>query len=277
MIGANFPDIDVIAVPFGKNFEWRRGNTHGFLALAILPFVLAGIMWLIGRARHSSASTSAAPSAAPTASQTELSFRQLVLLSAVSIWTHPTLDYMNSYGMRWLMPFVDKWFYADGLFIIDPWIIVALGAGIWASRRMPSVRPARIALASVAGYVLLMLGITELGRREVGQQVRQPSLRMMVAPVPAIPWRREMIVDDGPTYELGTFDLFRGVTLSRRIANGSDSFAVASVRRIPEAQAFMNWVRFPVFAVSEGRPTRVRVWDARYYGQEWSSITVTLP
>src|SRR5689334_24130531 len=84
LIGANFPDVDVIAIPFGKNFAWRRGITHGFLALAILPFVLAGLVMLadrFGRRRRD-------PTAAPA------DFRQLVLLSAIAIATHPTLDFM---------------------------------------------------------------------------------------------------------------------------------------------------------------------------------------
>ena len=42
MIGANFPDIDVIAVPLGDSLTWRRGITHGFLALTIL-------LYLVGR------------------------------------------------------------------------------------------------------------------------------------------------------------------------------------------------------------------------------------
>ena len=37
MIGANFPDIDVIAVAFENSVHWRRGHTHGFLATAKNP------------------------------------------------------------------------------------------------------------------------------------------------------------------------------------------------------------------------------------------------
>src|SRR5262245_24503248 len=89
MLGANFPDIDVVAVPFGLNFAWRRGTTHGFPALIILPFVLAGIMWFWARQRK------------PDPGEPPADFRQLVILSAISIATHPTLDFMNEYGMRW--------------------------------------------------------------------------------------------------------------------------------------------------------------------------------
>src|SRR5688500_4342461 len=37
MIAANFPDIDVIAVPLGHSLGFRRGITHGIPALLLLP------------------------------------------------------------------------------------------------------------------------------------------------------------------------------------------------------------------------------------------------
>ena len=117
VLGANFPDVDIVGAFMGRNFEVRRGITHGFLALVVLPFVLAGIVW----------AWDAYVRRANDPSTERVKFWQLVLLSAVSMATHPMLDFMNTYGMRWLMPFVDKWFYADGLFIVDPWIWLALG------------------------------------------------------------------------------------------------------------------------------------------------------
>src|SRR4051812_24298966 len=44
MLGANLPDIDVMGLFFGENLAWRRGWTHGPLALAVLPAVLASAL-----------------------------------------------------------------------------------------------------------------------------------------------------------------------------------------------------------------------------------------
>jgi len=46
ILGANLPDVDVISYAWGETaaFEFRRGITHGILALSILPFLLAGAM-----------------------------------------------------------------------------------------------------------------------------------------------------------------------------------------------------------------------------------------
>src|SRR6185295_12562249 len=46
VIGANLPDVDVFAHFVGSDFAlgFRRGWTHGILALVLWPFILTGIM-----------------------------------------------------------------------------------------------------------------------------------------------------------------------------------------------------------------------------------------
>jgi inner membrane protein len=271
MIGANFPDIDVIAVPLGKSFEWRRGATHGFLALVVLPFVLAALMWLWDRHVRQRRSPSAAPA----------DYRQLSVLAGLAILTHPTLDFMNSYGMRWLMPFVDKWFYADGLFIIDLVIIAALILGIVWSRRDRTPVPSRMALAVVAVYILANLGLTSMGRSAVATAF--PGKRAMVAPVPANPWRRQVVVDADTAYHLGSFSptaglTFRGEGVIQKWEGGRPDVAYDRARASPEAQGFLGWVRFPAFQmIGTGGETVVRIVDVRYCCGGWASVAVRLP
>jgi inner membrane protein len=265
MIGANFPDIDVVAVFFPNSVHWRRGHTHGFLALIILPFVLAWLMRLWDRGVRLKRNPGATP-ADP---------RQLLILSAVAIWTHPALDFMNTYGMRWLMPFLNKWFYADGLFIIELWILMALAGGVWASKRTGSPIPARGALAFLAGYTVLMLGITELGRRAVAE--RFPNARAMVAPVPIVPWNRAVLLSEGATYRTGAWSPFKGLHIREPLPTGEDQPAAALARQDRDARRFLVWARFPTYSVrQEGSATIVHIVDARY-GAEWASITVRLP
>jgi inner membrane protein len=270
MIGANFPDLDVVAVFFENSVHWRRGHTHGFLAMAILPFVLAWIMraWDRGvRLRRN-------PGATPA------DFRQLTILSALAIWTHPTLDFMNTYGMRWLMPFLNRWFYADGLFIIDLWVLLALVAGVYASKRTGLTAPARAALGFLAVYTIVSLGITQLGRNAV--QARFPGTRIMVAPVAVVPWERSVVIDDGTEYRTGWWSFFRGVEVAPpTIPIGDTHPAVALAKRDRNVARYLVWARFPYYRVSregfgDGARTVVHIVDARY-GAEWASITVRLP
>ena len=52
---------------------------------------------------------------------------RLLGLSYVSVLSHPALDWLNTYGIRLLMPFDGRWFYGDTLFIVDPWVWLFLG------------------------------------------------------------------------------------------------------------------------------------------------------
>lgn len=140
IVGANLPDIDAIAIFGGGDFSlwWRRGWSHGVPALIVLPVVLAAVLSLLARYRNKEARPGV-----------------LLALSYFATWTHPTLDWMNNYGMRWLMPMEDRWFYGDTLFIVDPWIWTTLGGAVFlaGSRRLPSFVMWG-AFAAFAGFLL---------------------------------------------------------------------------------------------------------------------------
>ena len=133
MLGANAPDID-IAASFGPDFyslAHRRGWTHGLLAVAVLPFVVTGALLAWDRLWRRYRRPDAVPIRAGP----------LLGLAALGVASHPTLDWLNNYGMRWLMPFDGRWFYGDALFIIDPWVWLVLGGSLFLmhSRRIPSL------------------------------------------------------------------------------------------------------------------------------------------
>ena len=62
-------------------------------------------------------------------------FWPLLLCAYVGTLSHPALDWLNSYGIRLLMPFSERWFYGDALYIVDPIMYVVLGAGWWLAWR----------------------------------------------------------------------------------------------------------------------------------------------
>jgi inner membrane protein len=119
LIGANAPDVDVVSA-FGalfQSFAFRRGWTHGVLALAVLPLIVAALVLLWDRWVRRRENPSAAPARAGP----------ILGLAALAVLTHPMLDWLNNYGLRWLMPFDGRWFYGDAVFIIDPWIWLGFG------------------------------------------------------------------------------------------------------------------------------------------------------
>jgi inner membrane protein len=282
MIGANFPDIDIMAVPFGRGVDFRRGWTHGVLALVVLPFVLTAAMmawdrWVAGpRARRAGIER---PRAAIP--------RELLLLSAIAILTHPTLDWMNEYGMRWLMPFSGRWFYGDTLFIVDPWLWAALGLGVIFARRA-GTRLAHVALAASAVYIVAMLGLGAAARRIARDQLAalglEPAARLMVSSNFANPLRRRVLLDDGARYHYGTLRLGSPsrLDMSRIIETNGSTPAALEAAATPEGRRFLVWSRFPFYVIeSHAEGTLVRIADARYSlgrrGGDWASVEVLLP
>lgn len=148
LIGANLPDIDGVANLWGRDASlyFRRGWTHGVLSFLLLPLLLAAAVWLWHRWRGHR-NTSAPP----------LHLGMIVILAYVSVWSHPLLDWLNTYGVRLLMPFDDRWFYGDTLFIVDPWVWLLGAAGVVMARSNSYSAITGWAVLAALATVLIMI------------------------------------------------------------------------------------------------------------------------
>ena len=288
LIGANLPDVDALVTLAGvDSLSFRRGITHGVLALALWPFILTGLMMLWDRrVRRRDGRVPAEP----------VRPRALLLIATLAILSHPFLDWMNTYGMRWLMPFSGRWFYGDVLFIIDPWMWMSLGlALVLAGRRALDgtatrrSRPARIVLAAVSLYIGAMAGLTLAGRAAVRQALAErgldPDSRILVAPVPVNSLRRELLVDAGDRYLFGSMAWTPLPRLELRneptVPKNADTPEARAAAATPEGARFLGWARFPFYRVqSAGDDVLVFIGDARYSrmaGPTWAAVTVRIP
>ncbi len=263
MIAANLPDIDVAAQFMGgtASYAFRRGVTHGIPALIILPFLLtlAVIGWHRWRGGRDGPQFSA---------------RWIYILAVIGVWSHPTLDWLNTYGMRWLMPIVDRWYYGDTLFIID-WILwLVLAAGLLASRGAYVralawyVRPASLALFFLVGYAIANFSLTNLAeRRALAVLADDPPIGILASPVPFNPLRREVILEYPDHYRFADY-LYVGdsdLNLRDRRVDKGDTRLLDVVAATRDGGWFMHWVRFPYVLTEETRDGwEVRVVDARY-------------
>ena len=263
IIAANLPDVDVLVFATAMpSVAFRRGWTHGVLAQLLLPIVLTTAMLAVdrmARRRHDRPPARA---------------QGLLLLSYVGVLSHGFLDLLNSYGIRLLMPFSNRWFYGDTLFIIDPWVWLALGTGIWLTRRRRLHVAARYGLTMVLIYILAMWMNGRLARRMVLDEWRDSRggdpVSLMAGPVPVSPFRRQVIVDAGPVYETGTVDLLAGrVTLEAIVPKNDTDPRARRAREAPHIRAFLVWSRFPFWRFEEtGAGTRVSVSDLRFVGRD---------
>ena len=119
LLAANAPDADIIVLAFGDRWDFlqhHRGITHaivGVVALAILlPLSFYSIDRLWSRFRNRP----------PT-----VKLQGLMLVSFIVSATHPLLDWTNNYGIRFLLPWSQKWSYGDLVFIVDPYLWLILG------------------------------------------------------------------------------------------------------------------------------------------------------
>jgi len=274
VVGANFPDVDVVFAFSERGLGLRRGVTHGVLALVVLPFVLTGILLLWHRFR-------ARPSPAPVLP------RQLLLLSGLAILTHPTLDWMNVYGMRWLMPFDGTWFYGDSLFILDPWLWLLLGAAWLTGRRMGrrnaaprGERIAQVLVGASAAYIALMMTLSGVGRsmaaRELGLRETGPK-QLMVAPPFLASWRREVTFDAGAGYRFGEISWLAEPRLRIDAVDLPKHLELISpLPRTARLEDLLDWARFPF---ARGGADGVHVDDARYArdGTSFAGVTAGRP
>lgn len=274
IVAANIPDIDATCTLLGTvSLAMRRGVTHGPIAMLLLPLALTGIVvaWDRWQARRG------------TRPPDRAAVRPgwLLALAYIGCLSHPLFDWLNSYGIRLLEPFSHRWFYGDALFIVDPWVLVMLTAGLWWSRRRERAergdwrRPAWAAFGGVAAYVLVNLGISGVAAARV--LGREPYPAVVVAnPVPVAFWRREVLWRTDSRYGsliLTPWGDVRAGRPSRPI--GLHDLRIAE--RVPgnrAAEAFLFWSRLPV---AEAHGDTVMLGDQRFQSNAIRGFSVELP
>ena len=261
--------MDVLAHFAGPaaDLAFRRGWTHGILALCLWPFVLTGAIVLLDSGLQWVKRASLPSGLRPG---------QLLLLSTVAILSHPVLDTLNTYGMRWLMPFSGRWFYGDTLFIVDPWLWLVLGLGVVLSRRRSGTpRPARVALWVSFVYVTAMavsaVAARSIAAAELAQVSGAPVRRVLVSPLPVTPFVRSVVVEQDDVYRTARF----GWLTSPHVDRSSVRIFPKGPRGHPAVRAaaattpggrFLGWARFPAFQLEPagGEAWTVHIVDLRY-------------
>jgi membrane-bound metal-dependent hydrolase YbcI (DUF457 family) len=140
VLSSNAPDIDIVATAGGsiKYLEWHRGMTHGPLGVVLLAAASAAIVH-VGRrvlAKHLSEVTLVGPRS-PAA---DAPFHMLFAAALVGVIFHVLMDLPTSYGTRPFSPFSWRWYGLDWLPIIDIYLLIALGSGLFLGRLSQEAR-----------------------------------------------------------------------------------------------------------------------------------------
>jgi inner membrane protein len=151
LLAANAPDVDIVVLPFGDRWTFlhhHRGITHaivGVIALAfVLPLIFYGVDLLWSRFRNR-----------PPA----VKLNGLMLASFIVSATHPLLDWTNNYGIRFLLPWNERWFYGDMVFIVDPFMWLVLGSACFLLSA--KTRSGKFIWAAVAAVLTFLIVASE--------------------------------------------------------------------------------------------------------------------
>ena len=144
VVSANIADADFVALFFGDRWtllQHHRGITHSILGTIAIGFLITVVAFaaerLIVKVRKGSP---------------RIRFRGLLVASLIAAATHPLMDWTNNYGVRPLLPWSGRWFYGDLVFIVDPYIWLALGGVVFLLTSNSRLK--------IVGWSVLGLGIT---------------------------------------------------------------------------------------------------------------------
>jgi inner membrane protein len=268
ILGANMPDIDVFLgwAPWAP-LATHRGFTHGIGGVALMPPILAGLLWLLDRWQLSRGK--------PFKSGLSMHFRWLVALAYLGTLTHPLLDMQTTYAVQLFAPFDSRWYHTETLFIIDVWIWSGLSFAIWLSRRREKLggdwrKPAIAGLMGACAYIGLNGAISLMAQHALVTNLAGPKPDIVIASEePVLFWRRNVIWRQGRTVGAVEYDPLMSVSrVDRdrvRIADNMNEPLVLKARRRPDVIRFLRWSFMPFAMVQErGCEATVSFGDARF-------------
>ncbi|MEO8184169.1 MAG: metal-dependent hydrolase [Deltaproteobacteria bacterium] len=121
----NLPDLDFLyrGITPGRlgYLLHHRGHTHTLLAtvpLALFSLACVGALLRLHGQRLPRAT-----------------WGFLLGLAVLGGLLHVTMDFGNNYGVHPFWPFDDHWYYGDAIFIVEPWLMIALAGSVFGASR----------------------------------------------------------------------------------------------------------------------------------------------
>jgi len=270
LLAANAPDLDGVAWVAGPAayLHYHRHLTHALVAIPFLALLPVLIVRLCARK--------------------PFDWKWAYVVSVLGVATHPLLDWMNAYGVRWFLPFSGEWLRLSTSSLVDLWI--------WAVLLLAALAPALAKLvsseigarpASGRGWAIFALCFLPLyagGRTLLHERALavldariyngMAPARVAAFPDPVNPFRWRGLVETQPFYALydlnllGEFDPAAGRILYKPEPAPAEAAAAEAARRTETFRAFLDFSQYPLWRfrpVDDTEPAiRVEVTDLRF-------------
>ena len=248
LIAANIPDIDIVALAGGgaNYLHWHRYWTHAFVVSPALALAVVLIVRLFARQN--------------------LPWVAATLVSWLGVISHLLMDWINQYGIRFLLPFSDHWYRLDNTSLFDIWIFGGFAICLFAPLLARLVggeigaRPKATAGQGWAIMALIFLCLYFWGRGVVhGRLVDVLESRtydggdpvlVAVFPQSNSPFLWRGVVETSSAYHVyalnalvGTFDPEDGRTMYK----AEKTAALAAAEQTPAFREFEHFAQFPLW------------------------------
>ena len=260
VIASNLPDVDIVTALSGtpRYLEIHRGITHSFVAIPALALIVSAAMYIFSE-----------------------NFWKTYLVALLAMYTHPLLDFANTYGLRPFLPWNGTWFYGDLLPIIDPYLDAILLIGILAGEVFKDGKQ-RLTWLSF-GLVLLYAG----GRFEL-RNLATSQLEALAARTPGTenwavsPTIMNPLVWEGilgskkEVVKVSIDPIDEMMTEVTRIKSAGPAEIPRQAFASESAMALLSFARFPVLKMQgTDYGYRILMFDFRFYNQGTSTALGT--
>jgi inner membrane protein len=252
VVASNFPDIDSIAGLWGTAayLDHHRGITHSLIGVPIFALILSGVIYLFSE-----------------------KFWRTYAIALIAMASHPALDFLNSYGVRPFLPWSNRWYYGDIVFIIDPYLdlilLIGILAGSWLSKRKRT-----------ATWLSLLAAALYIGARVELHTMAASNVVDRPAQIPQVT-KSAVLPEMNPALWLAIIETQEKTTqfpipaFGNRV-DGDDRFVqltndpfdevVIEAATARSAAALLRFARFPVARVERlGSEYRITFLDFRFY------------
>ncbi len=268
LLSANAPDADIVVAPQGafRYLQIHRGYTHSLCALPIMAVVV--VLLVAGTSRR------------------KLPWFRAWLLCVAGLASHLLLDWTNSYGVRFLLPFSSRWFHLDWNGLYDACILVVLfSAAIWpifsrlVNREIGDREssPGRaVAIFALVFFLLFDLSRATLHNRVVSQlnsRLYEGEAPKQAAALPDAfnPFKWTTVVETAGSYQLSLVNALSQFDFANtaKFYKPAESRGLEAARSTDPFRYFLYFARFPVWSLEpvineQSRGTRLDLTDLRF-------------